>query len=532
MDSSRSAEALARPVPAEPRNTSSEDSQQLTYPDHLDGKLLRVAGLCVLAAMTQTMDSPIVSVAQHVLVSAFGATEAVVAWTVTAHIFAMAMVIPLSGWGADRYGTKRLFISGVLIFSLGSVLCAMAPNISLLIVFRVVSGFGGGILLPLIIAIITREAGPRRLGRLMAVLGIPMLVGPICAPILGGWLIDSYGWGWIFWIYLPIGLITSILAAIVLPKDQPKSSKPFDFLGLLLLSPGLATFLYGMSSIPDRGTDPHVWVPTTIGFVLIAGFVLHAVYGTKHPLIDFHLLRNRVVAFANLTMFLYAAAISGVGLLIPSYFEDVSTHTSLGAGMCMAATGLGAMLTIPIAGAIVDKRGPGKVLLVGGLIVTAGMTLFAIGVILQPHNLPVLLAALAIEGIGMGCTGLPLSTAAVQGLAQHQIAQGSTLISMNQQLAASMGAALTSVILTGQFNRSAYISSAHKMTMLQQDATRRGVAVDSSRVPSETLNPNFANNLLHDLSSAYFMVFLAGVVLMAAMWIPAALLAKESRVSR
>nr|WP_224770316.1 DHA2 family efflux MFS transporter permease subunit [Mycobacterium simulans] len=493
--------------------------------------MLRIAGVCVLASMTQSMDATVVSVAQRTFVTAFGSTQAFVAWTMTAYMLAMATVTPLAGWASDRFGTKRVFMGSVLAFNVGSFLCALAPNMMLLIVFRVVQGLGGGFLIPLVLTIFTREAGPGRLGRLMAVLGIPMVLGPICGPVLGGWLIDSFGWEWTFWINLPNGLTTLILAAIVLPNDRPKASEPFDFVGMLLLSPGLAMFLYGVSSIPDRGTmaNSHVWVPAVIGLLLIIGFVVHALYRTKHPLIDLRLFTNRVLRLAISVMFIYGVGYAGVGLLFPSYFQELLNHTSVQAGMDMVVMGLGAMLAIPFAGMIVDRRGPGTIVVVGCSVITGGMALFAFGVAVYPHYLPTLLVALGIIGMGAGCTGLPLSAAAVQTLARHQLATGSTLLSVGQQLAASIGAALMSVILTSQFNRSENISGAHKIAALQEECARRGVPIDPSRLPRAARNPDFAGNLLHDLSHAYSVVFFVAVGLMASMWIPAVMLARATK---
>src|SRR6185437_10164414 len=166
--------------------------------------------------------------------------------TMTGYTLALATVIPVTGWAADRFGTKRLFIGSVLAFTLGSLLCAIAANILQVIIFRVVQGIGGGSLLPLSFMILTREAGPGRLGRLMSILSIPMLLAPIGGPILGGWLIGTSSWRWIFLINLPFGLATIALAAVVFAKDQPARSETFDVVGGLLLSPGLATFLFAV----------------------------------------------------------------------------------------------------------------------------------------------------------------------------------------------------------------------------------------------------------------------------------------------
>ena len=147
-------------------------------------------------------------------------------------------MIPLTGWAADRFGTKRLYLLAVLLFTAGSVLCATASSLELLVLYRVLQGLGGGMLMPLGMTILTRAAGPERIGRVMAVLGIPMLLGPIFGPIIGGALIDAVSWHWIFLINLPIGIAAAVYAWIVLPKDDVEPSETFDWLGMLLLSPG------------------------------------------------------------------------------------------------------------------------------------------------------------------------------------------------------------------------------------------------------------------------------------------------------
>ena len=383
--------------------------------------------------------------------------------------------------------------------------------------------------MPLAFTILAREAGPKRLGRLMAVLGIPMLLGPIGGPILGGWLIDTYGWEWIFRINLPIGMTAIILAAVVLPRDHPAPSETFDFVGMLLLSPGLAAFLYGVSSIPSRGTlaDHHVWLPAVIGLALVGGFVVHALYRADHPLINLRLFTNRVVTLANSAMFLFAVAFFGVGLLFPSYFQQVLHQTPFRAGVHLIPQGLGAMLTMPLAGTFMDRRGPGKVVLVGITLIAAGMGTFAYGVWQQANYRPTLLAGLAIMGMGMGCTMTPLSGSAVQALAPQRIARGSTLISVNQQVAGSVGTALMSMILTSQFNRSENLVAANKLAALRENAARRGVQLDPSAIPPRPLAPDFAKNALQEMSQAYGVVFLVAVVLVVSTYIPAAFLPKK-----
>jgi EmrB/QacA subfamily drug resistance transporter len=521
----------ASDAPAPSATTGQSAVAGREYPDKLDGALLRIAGVCGLAMVMAVLDSTVVAVAQRTFIADFGSTQAVVGWTMAGYMLAFATVIPITGWAAERFGSKRLFITSVLVFTLGSLLCAMAPTILLLIIFRMVQGAGGGMLVPLSLAVITREAGPRRLGRLVAVGGIPMLLGPIGGPILGGWLIGAYGWKWIFLINVPIGLLVIALALIFFPTDQPGAAEPFDVVGVLLLSPGLVIFLFGMSSISVRGTiaDPYVLGPAVLGLALIAAFVVHACYRTDHPLIDLRLFQNRVLTQANVTMLIFTTAAFGSLLLLPSYFQLVLHKTPIQSAVYMLPQGIGAMSTMPLAGILMDKRGPGRIVLVGIPLIAVGLSIVSFGVARQDAYVPTLLIGMAVIGTGMGCIVTPLTAVSVQTLAPHQIARGSTLVNVNQQVGGSIGTALMSMVLTNQFNRSENITAANKLASLKQKAAN-GVPIDPAAIPRQSLRPGFSADVLHDFSHAYATVFMIAVILVAVVIIPASFLPKQPAI--
>ena len=421
------------------------------YPEKIDGAVLKIAGVVVLGAIMSILDITVVSVALPTFQEVFGATYATVAWTMTAYTLALATVIPLTGWAADRFGTKRLYLAALFLFTAGSVLCAMATSIEMLIAFRVLQGLGGGMLMPLGMTILTRAAGPDRIGRLMAVLGIPMLLGPITGPILGGWLIDIASWHWIFLINLPIGIAALAYALRVLPKDEPSSTEPFDFLGMLMLSPGLALFLFGVSSIAEGGEGasfgPRVWVSATVGVLLVLAFVAHALR-TEKPLIDLRLFKNRRLTVATVSMFVFVIAFMGAGLLFPSYFLQVRGETTLMAGLLIAPQGLGAMVTMPIAGVLADKVPIGRTVPVALLVMASGFFVFTqVG---ADTSYLVLCSALFVMGLGMGGTMMPIMTSALKSLTNSEVARGSTLVNIVQQIGGSIGTAVLSVVLTNQ----------------------------------------------------------------------------------
>jgi EmrB/QacA subfamily drug resistance transporter len=494
--------------------------------EKLDKQVLLVAGVVVLGAIMSILDITVVSVAQPTFQRVFDSSPAQVAWTMTGYTLALAAVIPMTGWAADRFGTKRLYMLAVALFTAGSVLCATAGSIQTLTAFRVLQGLGGGMLMPLGMTIMTRAAGPERIGRVMAVLGIPMLLGPIFGPILGGWLIDVASWHWIFLINLPIGAAALVYAALVLPRDNPTPSENFDFVGMLLLSPGLALFLYGVSSIPEAGTvwDTKVLTTGLVGLALVTVFVLRSLYrAPEHPLIDLHLFRHRALSVAVVAMSLFAIAFFGASLLFPSYFLQVRGESTLAAGVLLAPQGVGAMLTMPVAGVLTDKIGPGKIVLAGIVVIVVGMAMFTqvsidpsqvhltrSGVDIADPSYVFLLGALFVMGLGMGATMMPIMTSALQTLKDAEIARGSTLMNITQQVAASIGTALFSVLLTNGFNGS-------------EAVTRLRAAVDAgTQVDPRILPAAFA-----DMSGAFAQVFLVATVLVAFCLVPAALLPRR-----
>src|SRR6186997_482355 len=347
-------------------------------PDHIDGPVLKIAGVVVLGAIMSILDITVVNVALPTLQTEFGTpghpiAYSTVAWSVTAYMLALAAVIPLTGWAADRFGTKRLYMTAIALFTIGSALCAAAQSIEMLITFRVLQGLGGGMLMPLGMTIMTRAAGPHRMGRLMAILGVPMLLGPILGPIIGGWLIQVASGHWVFLINAPIGVIAIIYAWRVLPRDTPEPSESFDFLGMALMSPGLALFLFGVSSIPSEGTAtaPRVWVSMLLGAALMVTFVFHS-FRPEHPLLDLRLFKNRNLTVSVITMFLFAAAFFGGLLLVPTYFQQIRGESTLDAGLLVAPQGLGAMVTMPIAGTLSDRIPVGRIVPFGLVLIIGG----------------------------------------------------------------------------------------------------------------------------------------------------------------
>jgi EmrB/QacA subfamily drug resistance transporter len=412
----------------------------------LDRELMMVASVVVLGAIMSILDVTVVNVAINTLARDFHTTLTTIQWVATGYTLALATVIPLTGWAADRFGTKRLYMISLALFVLGSVLSGLAWSAGSLIFFRVLQGFGGGMIMPAGMTILTRAAGTDRVGRVMAVIGVPMLLGPIFGPILGGWLVDNASWRWIFFINVPIAAAALLMSFRVLPRDVPQADHKLDWLGLGLLSPGLALTIYGLANTGSAGGFGHakVLVPIAVGFLMLGLFVRHALRADE-PLIDLRLFKNRTFAVASGTLTLVIISVFGGMLLLPLYLQAVRGESAMSTGLLLAPQGLGAMLAMPIAGRLTDKTGVGRIVPVG--LVLVGISFLFLTQLGPDTSYWLFGAILFVMGAGMGATMMPTFSGAMQTLRHAAIARASTTLNINQQVSASIGTAVLSVLL-------------------------------------------------------------------------------------
>jgi EmrB/QacA subfamily drug resistance transporter len=302
-------------------------------------------------------------------------------------------------------------------------------------------------IMPAGMTILTRAAGPQRMGRVMSVIGVPMLLGPIIGPILGGWLVDDFSWRWIFLINIPIGIVALVASFRILPKDVPSPGHRLDLLGLALLSPSLALIIYGLAESSTEGGFGHtkVLVPMGVGVVLLGFWFAHTVR-TSDPLIDLKLFRNRTFAASIATMMLMVISVFGGMLLLPLYLQAVRGESALSTGLLLAPQGFGAMLAMPIAGMLTDKTGVGRIVPCGLALI--GLSFLGLTQIAADTSYSWLGVLLFVMGAGMGFTMMPIMSGAMQTLRRSSIARASTTLNIVQQVGASIGTAVLVIILT------------------------------------------------------------------------------------
>jgi EmrB/QacA subfamily drug resistance transporter len=366
------------------------------------------------------------------------------------YLLSLAVVIPLAGWTTERFGSKRVWITSITVFGVSSALCGLAWSDSSLIFFRVLQGFGGGMIMPVGMSVLAQTAGPQHVGRVMSVVGVPMLLGPILGPVIGGAIVGAASWRWIFYVNVPVAAIAVLLAARRLSADSGRAAAGcLDWRGFLLLAPGLVGIVFGLSETETQGgiTHPLAFGPIVAGLALVGAFAIYS-YRAARPLIDVRLFRSRGFSAATTTTFFVGAALFGVFLLLPLYYQVARGASPLTAGLLTAPQGLGAALAMPIAGRLTDRIGGGRVALFGTVVVALATIPFAM---VSAHTSYVLLGVFQfVRGIGMGSTMMPAMASAFAVLGSAQVPRASGALNAMQRVGGAVGTALMAVVLEHQ----------------------------------------------------------------------------------
>ena len=495
------------------------DRSTTAHADRLDREVV-VTGLVVVCGLIMVVfDTTIVNVALDTVAGQLGATLPTAQWIVTGYLLAVGLVIPLTGWAVDRFGSKRVWIVSVVLFAAGSALCATAWSIESLIAFRVVQGLGGGMLLPGGQTIITRAAGPQRLGRAMAILGVPMLLGPVLGPVLGGFLVEYTGWHWIFLVNLPVAALAVVLAMWKLPAGgvHAPAGHParMDVRGLVLLSGSLVVLLYGLSRAGALGGFGHWDVVAWLlaGAAGLALYTWHSLGRGSASLIDVRLLTDRYFGAGAVTIFLVAVALFGGLLLLPLYYQTVRGEGALTAGLLLAPQGLGAMVAMPVAGRLTDRIGAGFVVPVGVVLALLGTApLTQLG---TSTSYAWLGAVLFVRGLGLGSVMMPTFAAAYTRLDRSVVSRAAPGLTALQQIGASLGSALLVTALAQ------HLTGALAARGIPASGTGAGRITEIPPAAAAAVNPL--------LAGAFGFAFWVAFALTALLIVPALLLPRRAR---
>ena len=309
-----------------------------------------VCGVVILGMIMSILDTTIVNVALNTLSRDLHSPLSQVQWVITGYLLSLAAVIPVSGWAARRFGAKRVYMVSLVLFTVGSALCGLAGSLTSLVVFRVLQGAGGGMIMPVAMMIMAQVAGPQQMGKVMGVVSMPAMIAPILGPVVGGVILEHLHWSWIFFVNVPIGAIAFALGWKLLPHTDAGEAGRLDVLGLALLPIGSASLIYGVSQAGSGAPlgSSEVIVPVIAGIALTVLFCLHALR-VERPLLDIRMYANRVFAGAAFTNFGLGAALFGAMILVPLYYQQVRGQSVIATGLLTGPQGVGALVAMPLA---------------------------------------------------------------------------------------------------------------------------------------------------------------------------------------
>ena len=418
----------------------------------------QAAIITALGLFMAVLDNTIVNVALQYMRRDFQTSQSTIEWVVTGYFLSQAAVIPAIGYLSDRIGSKTVFLAALAMFTLGSGLCALAPNEGFLIAFRVFQGLGGGALFPVAFAITFRVFSPEERGPASAVIGVPVLLAPVFGPTVGGLLTKYFDWRAIFTVNLPIGVIVFILGLVLLrghaqeiaagDELAPNQQKGFDFVGLTLAILGTVALVYGIN---EAGTytisDLHVWPAGAAGAVLLLGFVLYELRRSD-PVMDVRLFRNYSFTIANVLTWALSAFLFGSLFLLPIFFENVQGRDALGTGLILGIQGIGSIVGVIAAGRLYNAIGPRPIIVIGLVLVTIATFGF---INLTPGTDPsTLWPWLVIRGLGFGMSNIPLQTLALASISNQAMAKASSLVNVTRQIFSAIGLSALITYLTNQ----------------------------------------------------------------------------------
>jgi EmrB/QacA subfamily drug resistance transporter len=399
----------------------------------------------ILGTFMVILDTTAVNVSLPTLVKDFRSDLTSLQWVITGYMLAQAAVIPLAGWLSDRFGAKRIFLSAVAMFTIGSLLCATAQSSSMLIAFRVLQGLGGGFVMPVGMAYVYRLSPPDKRGAVMGTLGIPILFAPALGPTLAGWLVQYADWRWIFLINLPVGIVALTLGASRLPAIGRQDAGALDLPGIILGPLAFAALSYGVSEGSTSWTSTNTLAGLIGGGLALLAFILVEL-NTRQPLLELRVFKSVDFCLAIVAQWTGMIALFGGVFLVPLFLQQVRGYGAFDTGLVMMSQALAAAVFMPIGGRLFDRIGARPLVVVGLAIVTLGT--FMLTRLSGTTTGWDLVAPLALRGVGMGLMMMALNTHLLNAAPRKLVSRVTSLTSALQNVVISLAIAALSTILT------------------------------------------------------------------------------------
>src|SRR5512143_3943236 len=397
------------------------------------------------------LDSTVVNVAFTTLRREFGASLADAHWVSSIYVLSLGGATPVSGFLADRFGIKRVYLTGLAIFVTGSLLCGLAPSLGLLIAARALQGFGGGIAQPLGPAQLYRAFPPKEQGTALGYFGVVLVFAPALGPILGGWLVDANLWRLIFFINIPIGILGVILGSRFLHDYQVERKPAFDPWGLITAVIGFGAVLYAASVAEVGGwTGTATLLSFGIGVLALVAHVIIELR-VKDPMTSLQLFRNPVFLNAALVGYVATLAMFGAEFLMPVYLQAFRGRTALETGFILLGIAIPSGFMTPLAGRLYDKIGPRMNLIVGFTILC--INTWQLSLIGATTPIPYIIFLLALRGLAFGLTLQTSFVAALSSIPLNQLPRGSSLVNSTRFVVQAVAVATLATILSSAVSR-------------------------------------------------------------------------------
>ncbi len=393
----------------------------------------------MLANIMQGVDNTILNVALPHIQGSLSASLDQIAWALTSYIVCAAIMMPLTGWLAGRFGIKQIFLISVVGFTLASALCGAATSLYELVFFRALQGVAGAGLIPLSQATLLQINPPERHGHAMAVFGIGTILGPIMGPALGGWLTYDYSWRWVFYINLPIGVLCTLGILVFIRQTRNVRRELFDFVGFLTLSLGIGALqlMLDRGELKDWFHSSEIWIAATVAGLGFYLFAVHTVTTEGSSFLHRDLFKSANFVASTALMFCVGLIMTGTLALLPTMLQSLMNFPALTTGLVTMPRGFGAMAAMFLVAPLINRVDNRLIILFGFLLTAVAMwqmSCFS----LQMGTMPVIVSGL-LQGFGLGCTMVPLNIIALSTLPRHILTQGTAIRSLVRNLGGSIG---------------------------------------------------------------------------------------------
>ena len=402
----------------------------------------------VFATFMEVLDTTVVNVSLPHIAGSMSATVEEGTWTLTSYLVANAIILPMTGWLARQFGRKRLLMMAVVGFTGASFMCGLAPNLTALILFRVIQGAAGGVMQPLSQAIMLEAFPPEERGKAMAFWAVCIVTAPILGPVIGGWLTDTYSWRWIFYINIPVGIVSLIMAKLFVFDPPYLKGKPqgIDYWGIGMLAVGMAALqiMLDKGQQEDWFTSDMITVLAVIAVVLLAAFVIRELLA-RHPIVDLHVFRDRTYTIGVAMMTTVGFVLYGSLVLLPIILQTLLGYPALEAGVAMAPRGFGSLMFTPIVGMVIGRVGARKFLTAG--ILVCAFTLFWFGYLNLNAGYWDFFWPQFIQGISMSMLFVPMTTITMDAIPREEMGNATSLFNLMRNIGGSIGIATAATML-------------------------------------------------------------------------------------